>query len=428
MLLIERIWNHVKSTPSRTAVFDGFVTLSFKDLWNRAEELDDKIHSQIVCSDPQLNCESVVTIISALRQSRALCLAPQSQMISAFGRNWESMVHPKAKLILLTSGSKGVPKAVQLSSENLDASLSALIESIPFAEFSAQILSLPLSYSFGLLGQLFPALASGTCTRLCNSLLKVKDILHSSQPHQELGSAVLLSGVPKHAEFFVSLFDLNPDLLTRVSGVVIAGGHLNFTLRQRLKVQCSHFLEKLWIGYGQTEAASRILMLNATHVGFDAAACGKAIQGFEVKCDPEGQLLCRGPAVMLGYLGEDPRGSESWWNTGDCGFLDSNGDFSFRERQDDLVKVCGLKVSLESLKRTVFEHEIASECFLECVGESLNLFYVGDEGAKKKLKLILAKLYPIEVVNAIQIKPVPELSFNARGKPISKQNAGETRV
>ncbi|MEU0495067.1 3-((3aS,4S,7aS)-7a-methyl-1,5-dioxo-octahydro-1H-inden-4-yl)propanoate--CoA ligase FadD3 [Mycobacterium sp. NPDC006124] len=104
--------------------------------------------------------------------------------------------------------------------------------------------------------------------------------------------------------------------------------------------------------YGLTEATGFGTMCRASDDAVTVATtCGRPIADFELKIDgahqpsDEGEVLLRGPNVMLGYL-DDPEAtaaavdSDGWLHTGDVGRLDAAGNLSITDRLKDMY-ICG---------------------------------------------------------------------------------------
>ncbi|ETZ97488.1 AMP-binding enzyme family protein [Mycobacterium kansasii 824] len=81
-----------------------------------------------------------------------------------------------------------------------------------------------------------------------------------------------------------------------------------------------------------------------------ATTCGRPFAGFELRIDAEtgsetGEVLLRGPNVMLGYL-DDPEAtataidSDGWLHTGDIGAVDEAGNLRITDRLKDMY-ICG---------------------------------------------------------------------------------------
>lgn len=98
--------------------------------------------------------------------------------------------------------------------------------------------------------------------------------------------------------------------------------------------------------YGLTEAAGFGTMCSADDDAVTVATtCGRPIADFELRLDDSGEVLLRGPNVMLGYL-DDPEAtaaaidSEGWLHTGDIGTLDARGNLTITDRLKDMF-ICG---------------------------------------------------------------------------------------
>ncbi|GAB7068044.1 fatty acid--CoA ligase family protein [Mycobacterium hodleri] len=99
--------------------------------------------------------------------------------------------------------------------------------------------------------------------------------------------------------------------------------------------------------YGLTEATGFGTMCRAEDDAVTVATtCGRPIAGFELRiADGSGEVLLRGPNVMLGYL-DDPEATaaavdaDGWLHTGDVGILDAAGNLSITDRLKDMY-ICG---------------------------------------------------------------------------------------
>lgn len=101
--------------------------------------------------------------------------------------------------------------------------------------------------------------------------------------------------------------------------------------------------------YGLTEASGFGTMCRSDDDAVTVATtCGRPIADFELRIDgdgPEGEVLLRGPNVMLGYL-DDPEATaaaidaDGWLHTGDIGKLDERGNLSITDRLKDMY-ICG---------------------------------------------------------------------------------------
>ena len=98
--------------------------------------------------------------------------------------------------------------------------------------------------------------------------------------------------------------------------------------------------------YGLTEGSGFGTMCRSSDDAVTVATtCGRPIADFELRLDDSGEVLLRGPNVMLGYL-DDPAAtaaaidSDGWLHTGDIGTLDAAGNLTITDRLKDMY-ICG---------------------------------------------------------------------------------------
>ena len=82
-------------------------------------------------------------------------------------------------------------------------------------------------------------------------------------------------------------------------------------------------------GYGLTETSPAVSLNDMRDGGFRIGTVGKLVDGVEVKIASDGEILCKGPNVMMGYYKETEKTKEvmsgDFFHTGDIGIIDSDG-------------------------------------------------------------------------------------------------------
>jgi long-chain acyl-CoA synthetase len=114
-------------------------------------------------------------------------------------------------------------------------------------------------------------------------------------------------------------------------------------------------------GYGLTETAPVVTVNRATDNVLGTV--GPPIDGVQVKIADDGEVLVKGPNVMLGYYHvpaeEQPFTADGWFCTGDIGTIDEHGHLTITDRKKEIFKSSGGKwispARIESaIKRSIY--------------------------------------------------------------------------
>jgi HIP---CoA ligase len=112
------------------------------------------------------------------------------------------------------------------------------------------------------------------------------------------------------------------------------------------RMRCELSFDTVLTAYGLTEAVVATMCRPGDDAQTVATTSGRPAAGFEVRVAGEpGEILLRGPNLMLGYL-DDPEAtraaidSDGWLHTGDAGRLDARGYLTITDRLKDMY-ICG---------------------------------------------------------------------------------------
>jgi acyl-CoA synthetase (AMP-forming)/AMP-acid ligase II len=217
-------------------------------------------------------------------------------------------------------------------------------------------------------------------------------------------------------------FDL-PSLRTATQ----AGGRLDPALAQELRRDLGARGARFVVMYGQTEATARIAYVPPERLADKPGSIGVAIPGGRLAVEDDdgrelpagevGELVYRGPNVMLGYANgwEDlARGDElgGVLRTGDLGYRDDEGFHFLTGRRSRFAKVYGLRVNLDDV-----EAAFAGQGAVAAVGgeERIVVFReqaAADADAARRDLAERFRLHP----RTFEVRDVERLPLTATGK------------
>lgn len=257
-------------------------------------------------------------------------------------------------MILLTSGTSGLPKGVSISHANLIFSCQAISGYLCYGKYPSAAVVLPMYYSYGILSQLCCMLFVGGFVRL---IPEFRNVLEFSRIVNEL-KLKTFCGVPST---FITLVRLNRMRSIEMPDVKIlccAGAAMNREIFNEVKEIFPNSL--FFNNYGLTEATPRVSYIREDDSRFFDPTCGRPIRGVEVKIiDPDshvtipereqGILAIRGPNVTQGYWNDDELTYQAFTQdgyliSGDIAYLDQ-GYIYLKGRCDDIFNVGGEKVA-----------------------------------------------------------------------------------
>ncbi len=100
-------------------------------------------------------------------------------------------------------------------------------------------------------------------------------------------------------------------------------------------------------GYGLSETSPVISVNDMRNKGFRVGTVGRVISNVEVKIAEDGEILCKGPNVMMGYYKDDEQTKEviknGYFHTGDIGEISDDGFLKITDRKKEMFKTSGGK-------------------------------------------------------------------------------------
>lgn len=206
-------------------------------------------------------------------------------------------------------------------------------------------------------------------------------------------------------------------------------------------------------GFGMTETAPLVSVLDAEHVKEKAGSIGRAVfhvrarivddTDRDTRTDEVGELVLRGPNVFSGYWGLPEATAEAfrggWFHTGDLGRMDDEGFITLVDRKKDMIITGGENVYPIEVEQVLYRHEAVREVAVVGVpderwGETPVAVVALQEGAEATAEDLAAyareRLAHFKCPTRIDF--VPELPRNATGKVLKtvlrQQHGGGERA
>jgi long-chain acyl-CoA synthetase len=282
--------------------------------------------------------------------------------------------------LIYTSGTTGDPKGVMLSHSNLMSNVIASSTVHPYGPESKSLSFLPLchiyermlNYHFQYKGlSIYYAENMGT---IVNDLKDVKPKIFPTVPRlletvydKIIGKGRDLPYIKKQIFFWAVnlgmkfklhganswfykqklkiadklIFSKWREVLGDNIGLIVSGGA---ALQPRLATIFWAANIRVIEGYGLTETSPVIAVNNLTKDEIMVGTVGPVIEDVEVKIADDGEILCKGPNVMMGYynkpeLTKEVIDEDGWFHTGDIGMMVDNKYLKITDRKKEIFKL-----------------------------------------------------------------------------------------
>lgn len=266
--------------------------------------------------------------------------------------------------ILYTSGTTGAPKGACLSHGNVVSNMHAFNYNCGMRPDDRLLLFLPLFHCFGQNAILNSGL-NACSTVVMHRTFQPAAIVRSLVEDQ----VTMFFGVPTT---FIPLYNL-------ASVADMASVRYFFSAAATLPREIARRWEEKYHGpitegYGLTETSP---FASYNHrLWYKLGSIGSPIENVEMRIvDPDtgaevptgdpGEIVVRGPNVMLGYWNRPEATATAirngWFHTGDIGRVDEDGYFYIVDRLKDMVNVGGLKVYPVEIENTIYHHPAVEE-------------------------------------------------------------------
>jgi long-chain acyl-CoA synthetase len=322
-------------------------------------------------------------------------------------------IHPELALLLTTSGSTGSPKLVRLTLRNLVANAQAIAQYLQLTAAERPISSLPMSYSYGL-SVINSHLLVGASIVLTDDGILQRGFWDALDRF----SCTSFAGVPYTYQMLLQTGLLNKKGAS-LKTLTQAGGRLEERYILQMYELARKRAWKFFVMYGQTEATARISYVPFEELSKKIGSVGIAIpDGSLAVDDVTGELIYRGPNVMMGYAesrtdlakGDELHGE---LRTGDLARRDDDGYFYITGRLKRFLKMFGKRFNLDDVEKLLSRRFDAS---VACYGrDDLLMVAIESRTNTEAIQAIICETFDLPRP-AVKVAAVRELPRTPNGK------------
>lgn len=315
--------------------------------------------------------------------------------------------------IIYTSGTTGKPKGVMLSHQNIVSNVIDSASRIPFKEGASRALSfLPVCHIFErfilYMYQYFGVSIyfGESIEKISENIKEVKPTVMTAVPRllekmydKIYAKGTELKGIKKILFFWAidlglqyepygkngSLYEFQLKIARKLifskwkEGL---GGNLDLmvsgsaALQPRLARVFAAAEIPVMEGYGLTETSPVITVNDMRNFGFRVGTVGKIITNVSVKIADDGEILCKGPNVMIGYYKNEELTNEiikdGYFYTGDIGVIDNDGFLKITDRKKEMFKTSGGKyIAPQLIENTMKQSRFIEQIMVVGDGEKM---------------------------------------------------------
>ncbi len=352
-----------------------YVFVNDEDLYHKVQSVRAHVPSikDIISFEHVNNC----------RHWKELLHLGQQEHYQQIEINQQKITTEELFTIIYTSGTTGTPKGVMLSHRNILSNVMASMPCFPPGEHLKALSFLPLNHIFERMVT-YLYLFKGTSIYYAESLETIGDNLKEVQPNlfttvprllekvydKIMQKGAQLTGIKKKLFFWAhdlaEKFEINTNqgiwyntqlaianklifskwreaLGNNITCIVSGGAACQVRLIRIFTAAKIPVLE----GYGLTETSPVIAVNTFNEAGRKFGTVGPLIENVQVKIAEDGEILCKGPNVMMGYYKRpdltEQDITEGWYHTGDIGSLVDNKFLKITDRKKELFKTSGGK-------------------------------------------------------------------------------------
>ena len=303
-------------------------------------------------------------LIAEGEANKGISLAQLMENASPDTRAVEMDRHAPASIVY-TSGTTGFPKGATLSHGNVISNMYSHNRCCGMRPDDRLLLYLPLFHCFGQ-NAILNAGLNVCATIILQRRFKLEQVLHTISTRK----VTMFFGVPT---VYINLLN------TGISFYNLRSVRYYFSAAAPMPIEVvKNWQDKYGFviheGYGLSETSP---CASYNHdLKYKLGSIGAPIENVEMKIvDGDGhqvqpgqigEIVIRGPNVMLGYWNRPFETAQviknGWFHTGDIGRVDEDGFFYIVDRLKDMINVSGFKVYPTEVENVIYQHPAVAEC------------------------------------------------------------------
>lgn len=272
----------------------------------------------------------------------------------------ESVTAEDISDLLFTSGTTGRSKGVLIAHRQSLSVARAWADCATLTSTDRYLVVNPFFHSFGYKAGILTCLVTAA-TIVPQAVFDVPETMRLVQSEQ----ITVLPGPPTIYQSILDYPDRSGFELDSLRVAVTGAATVPVVLIERMRSELD--FEVVLTAYGLSEASGFGTMCRPDDDAETiAGTCGRPIAEFELRLSGSGEVLLRGPNVMLGYL-DDPESTaaaidnDGWLHTGDIGIVDEGGYLQITDRLKDMYISGGFNVYPAEIEQALARMEGVAE-------------------------------------------------------------------
>ena len=352
---------------------------------------DEKLSSieKFICFELEDDADGILSYKKLLKKG--------SELLEAGDRSYldTEIDSEKTSVLLYTSGTTAISKAVMLSQKNICTNVMDLTKGIEFTSDDSTLALLPFHHAFQAIINHVLFYIGGSMS-FCDGLKYIQQNMCEYKPTVIVSVPLILESIHKRIEKNIEkegktktvarmkkitniLDKFNIKLKRKIFSEVheALGGKMRLivcgaaAMDEKLIKSFYDFGIKVIQGYGLTETSPVVSVENDTEVKIGSV--GKPLPSLDVKIEDRdekgiGEILVKGPSVMNGYYKNNEATEEAlaggWFHTGDLGYLENGYLFITGRKKNVIVQKNGKNIFPEELEILISYIPGVKECIV----------------------------------------------------------------